>query len=214
MINSKKKYLFIKWSTVISPNILDWIRSIYFSLMGSSMLTFSLKLSTLSIYSLAIFAMGVLSFLLGLLVSVNIANRFKIYEKNYDGLPEATKLIKKPSEYYYEQEIDSKQNFNRRIEHFFFYTLWIPALLCICFAGFHMEKNSTKSNFETKEVLNNLTFKIQKLDSVLHRIDNSYRNSELLQDSLHFIKNDIYLLQNQINFLKKKSNKKKRSLSD
>ena len=161
MSNSKKKYLFIKWSTDISPNVLDWIRSIYFSLLGSSMLTFSLKLSTLSIYSFVIFAAGVFSFLLGLLVSVSIANRFKKYEKNYDGLPEAIKLAKKTSEYYYEQEIDSKQRFIRRMEHFFFYTLWIPALLCICYAGFYMETKSTKSSSETKEVLNSLTLKIQ-----------------------------------------------------
>lgn len=199
----KQKYLFIKWSSKISPNVIDWFRSIYFSLLGSSMLTLSLKYSTLSICSLVIFAVGVLSFLFGLLVSVSIANRFKQHEKNYDGLSESYKSTKKPEVYYYEQEIDSKNKLIRSAEHFFFYSLWIPALLCIGYAGFYMETKSSKNSSESKEMLYRVETKVQEMDSAMRIFIDNGKDKKLFQDSLDLTKNAIGKQEKQIDSLKR-----------
>ena len=204
MKNTRQKYTFIKWTSKISPNVIDWFRSIYFSLFGSSMLTFGLKYSTLSTSSLIIFAAGVFSFLLGLLVSVSIANRFKQHEKNYDRLQESTKLAKEPGIYYSEQEIDTKYKLLRNIEHFSFYTLWIPAITCIGLAGFYMETNLSKNNRETKERFQSIIPKVQAIDSTLKIIIDKDKDKKLFQDSLNLTKNIVWKQEKQIDSLKKR----------
>ena len=165
MSNNKSKCIPVNWTSAVSPNVIDWIRSIYFSLFGSSMLTLSLKISTLSADSRVLFIAGVLAFLLGLFVSVGIANRFKRYEKNYDNQSEGERIAKEPKVYFYEQETDKK--FFKKIlmwtEHVLLWVIWIPALICVGYAGFYIEDKSAKSSAETNAVISNINSKVQQI---------------------------------------------------
>jgi len=203
MESKEKMYSFIKWSCEISPNVLDWIRSIYFSLLGSSMLTFCLKASVLSPCAFVIFSTGVLSFGLALFVSVSIANRFKRHEKNYDGLTEAVKISKKPEPYYYEQEIDTKNKWVRNTEHFLLYFLWIPAFICVACAGFYMESKSAKSSSDMKEEILNIKTTVGELDSSRKILIDITQTNKQLQDSLKVINISNGNREKQIDSLKK-----------
>jgi hypothetical protein len=205
MNKKEQKYRFVKWTSNMSPNSIDWIRSIYFSLFGSSMLTFCLKLSILSKDALSIFAIGVSAFLVGLWVSVKIASRFKRYERNYDSKSETEKLAKDTPDFYYEQETDKEPVLLNRIrtEHFFFYTVWIPAVICIGYAGFCMESQSSKNSSETKKGLQGIETRIQQLDSVFQTINDNGKEKKIFQDSLLVGMKVIDMQMNQIDSLRK-----------
>lgn len=179
-----KKYRFIRWSCEVSPNVLDWIRSIYFSLLGSSMLTFFLKVSVLSPLALIIFALGVSAFWIALFLSVSIANSFKKHEKNYDGKDEGFKKTNEPESFYYKQEIDTKSPKWRNFQHFLLYFIWIPAFACIAYVGCYMENKSSKSNTVLKEKIKEIKIKVEQLDSSQNVIDELQIDNEKLHDSI------------------------------
>lgn len=198
----QNNYKFIKWSCEISPNVLDWIRSIYFSLLGSSMLTFWLKITVLSPLALMIFALGISAFWVALFVSISIANSFKKHEKNYDGT-DNIKTVKKPERYYYEQEIDTKHPQRRNVVHFLLYFIWIPAFACIAYAGCYMEGKSTKSSFDTKDELHGVKKMVEKLHSSHQILIHITEENKQLHDSLRFVKSANNYQEKQIDSLKK-----------
>ena len=131
----------------LTANTVDWIRSIYFSLFGSSMLTLMLKISTFDSCIILYFTLGIFCFLIGLIFSSKIAGRFKDYEKNYDKEDQDTILETSRKNYFIDCE---KKNKEFRLYTFItlllFSTVWLPALIFICIAGYKIETKSTISN--------------------------------------------------------------------
>lgn len=158
----------------LSPNVIDWIRSIYFSLFGSSMLTFALKWSSLEMNSMISFLIGIFCFLIGLLMSLIIANRFKNFEKIYDTKPEEYRLKNTIKDYYFEKETENYILSN--IIHTLFFIIWLPAIISVGYAGLVIESKSSKSS----ELLKEKVFHIESL-SILN---NNFKNLELENDTL------------------------------
>jgi len=210
MKNKRNFDLFIKWSSKLGPNVLDWIRSIYFSLIGSSMLTLILKYSVLNIESRLIFILGCSFFLLGLLMSVKVADRFKKHEKNYDAQDKEKRNMVRANDYYFNEEIDlinfyknEKRTCRFRLEHFLLYALWIPAFFCVGYAGFYMENKSAKSSSDTKEEIHNIKTKVWQLDSYQKILIDITQKNKQLQDSLKVINISNGNREKQIDSLKK-----------
>jgi hypothetical protein len=213
MNNNKRKFTPVTFTSCMSPNIIDWFRSIYFSLFGSAMLSFSLKVSTLSTDSCLLFVLGVLFFLFGLFASVAIANRFKGYEKTYDTLPEDTRLSKTPEAYYYEKETD-KTTVKKILvwtEHLLFWLIWIPAVISVSYAGWYIESKSATNSAETNAVISNIDTKVQQLETELQKISNSGLEKKQLQDSLDAANSKIKTQEKEIELLKKLSENKRKN---
>ncbi|MCA0445335.1 MAG: hypothetical protein LCH54_03805 [Bacteroidetes bacterium] len=160
---------FIEISSKIGISTIDWIRSIYFSLFGSSALAFGLKVCSLEKLTAIYFGLAILCFLIGLFLSVKITNRFKKYEKRFD--KENPSNVADITHYYRIQDI------NYPYQHFFLYFLFIPAFFFIIIAGHKIEN---KSMDNTIKVLNNEA----KIDSSLERIETQNHNLNLKVISL------------------------------
>lgn len=169
-----KKNKLINQTCSLSPNVIDWIRSIYFSLFGSSMLTFALKWSSFEMNSMISFLVGIICFLIGLLMSLIIANRFKNFEKIYDTKPEDYRLKNTIKDYYYEKETENYIRSN--IIHSLFFIIWFPAIVSVGYAGLVIESKSAESSKLLKE-------KVLHIDS-LSILNNNFKNVELENDSL------------------------------
>jgi hypothetical protein len=172
---------FLGASVKMGANSIDWLRSVYFSLFGSSLLTFCLKLSTLDANSIIPFAMGIACFLFGLIASVLITNRFKKHEKNYDTLAQKEKLDTEIEQYYIEQE-HTLAEYNRErgktsyilIGHVVLHLIWMPALLFVAIAGYVMESKASDGSFEIGNLVKQLSFDTRILDSTI--VKNSTEN--------------------------------------
>jgi hypothetical protein len=151
----------LKISSIWGPNVLDWIRSAYFSLLSGLTVTFILKFSVLSQSAKAIFLAGLFGLLFGLIVSVKITSRFKNLEKDYDKDTTLDKGKIKLADYFYKKDVAFIN------QHLILYTIIFPSLLIIGYAGFIMEAKAAASSSEIKSSLIN----IQKKDSLLIKMD-------------------------------------------
>ena len=163
--------LVLKISCHLSTNIIDWIRSIYFSLFGSSMLTFILKSNGLEDKIRLQFLIGVLLFFVGLFMSLIIANRFKNYEKVYDTKDESYRLNNTISKYYFDKESEKKNWLFFTFQHLLFICTWVPAFYFIYIAGSKMEEKTITSNKYIKNKLETIENNINILKSDLYTID-------------------------------------------
>lgn len=201
------KNLPIHLSCSLSQNIIDWIRSIYFSLFGSSMLTFVLKLSSLESTTKGSFMFGIFCFFIGLLMSLIIANRFKNYEKLYDIKPDAYKLNNSINEYYYQKETEgNKKKYANCLIHSLFFIIWLPAIVTIAYAGASIEKKSSDSSNLLKNKIIHIDSiivikeEIEKLNSEKDKLKKSYIKLKSKNDSLI---NLIKRVENTSNKIKK-----------
>lgn len=172
---------FLKVSAKLGNSIVDWIRSIYFSLFGSSALAFGLKVTTLEIKTAAFYALANVCFLLGLFLSVKITNRFKKLEKRFD--KEKPADVEDITAYYVIQ--DNEYSF----QHLLLYLLFIPAFTFIVIAGCGIEnkvKESSAKVFSNESLLDSSLVEIAKqnqylmlkIDSLEMKLDSSKRESE------------------------------------
>lgn len=202
------KNLPINLSCSLSPNILDWIRSIYFSLFGSSMLTFVLKVYSLEGTAMVSFIIGVLCFFVGLLMSLTIANRFKNYEKLYDIKPDKFKLENSINEYYYQKETEGKEKQNSNyLIHLLFFVIWLPAILTIGYAGLSIEKKSSDSSNLLKNKITHIDSiivikeNIEKLESENDKLKKSNIILESKNDSLIKLTKELKIIQTKYKHL-------------
>jgi hypothetical protein len=155
-------------SCKLGNSILDWIRSIYFSLLGSSVLNFSLKLFSFDVAAVIVYAFGIAFFLVGLLYSVRITKRFKSYEKSWPiNVPDPNSMHL--DDYCKEQE--GGERF--ALQHTLLYTLWLPALLCIGVVSFRTELRAKPTNQDKKEIsrLESESEELKAINTELLRIE-------------------------------------------
>jgi hypothetical protein len=162
---------FLRQSSKVGNSILDWLRSIYFSLSGSSVLYFALKISTFTTYTFIFYGIGNFLFLSGLFFSVIVTKRFKDYEKSWtdEANPEDVSLIT------YYQDRDQKESW----QHMLLYTLWLPAIVSIGIAGFITEMQISEKNQEKQEQINLIERKLESLEN----IDNELKEIKKSTDS-------------------------------
>lgn len=150
---------FLKLSSRLGPNILDWLRTIYFSLLTTVLLLILQKWYSLGGLSRSVFIGGWFFILIGFIFSIKIANRFKNLEKDYE--KDSTLDIGLARKcYYYKKE---KSN---GLQHVLFYTVIFIALILIAWAGFLVETKSATSSAETKSLL----IKIEQKDSLANSL--------------------------------------------
>lgn len=192
-----KKDIFIKLSCSISSNIIDWIRSVYFSLFGASMLTFTLKYATFDKLGTFYYLVSVFCFFCGLYVSLTIANRFKNHEKLYDTKSLEYRKSNSLSDYYLQKETEKhKSSFFNRLMHFCFHVIWLPAIIFMFLAGLNIEE---KSSLKSKQLTN-------KIDKIYDISVNS-KNLNLKIDSLK--ENNKLLIKSNIRLQEKNDSLKK-----
>lgn len=187
----------LKKSCEWGSNIMDWIRSVYFSLFGSSTLTLALKWYSLSWIALALYISGIIMFFCGLYYSVIITNRFKQLEKDYenDTVLDKDKIPLHPN-YYLLKDRKYKH------QHFLLFALGVPAILLMVYSGFFMESKATRSSAEGKEMLQNVQENVQQIDSLLQTIKQNDAERKLLQDSLDRSRIEVDLQKKEIELLK------------
>ncbi len=144
-----------KWGA----NISDWIRSVYFSLLGSSVLNFALKWYSISCFGILLYVIALVLFARGLAVAVRITNEFKLREKDYEKSTSIKKEETSLSDYFELKEMDKKT------EHFLLYTLWIPAIIAIGFVGYGIESRTVTSSGHNKAVLDTVGIHSNSADS-------------------------------------------------
>jgi hypothetical protein len=128
-------------------------------LLGSSALNYSLKFYTYNWYNKIIYLGGIFLFLLGLIYSVRITNRFKEHEISWKvNYPNP---IKKTLENYC-LELDESFSF----QHTCLYTLWLPAVLLIGITGFITEMKISKKSEQNQAVINSIERKLESLENV------------------------------------------------
>ena len=151
--------LLLAQSCKLGNSILDWIRSIYFSLLGSSVLNFSLKFFSFDFAAIGAYVTGIALFLLGLLYSVRITKRFKSYEKSWTiNVPDPK--VKPLDDYCKEQEFG--EGFSR--QHTLLYTLWLPALLFIGIVSFRTDLRPKPVTNQEMEQLSRLEQELEELN--------------------------------------------------
>lgn len=183
---------FLKMSANLGNSIIDWIRSIYFSLFGSSALAFSLKATTLEAETVLFYALAIICFSVGLFFSVRITARFKNFEKRFDR--EDPKNVEDISKFYIIQD-ESHAN-----EHFLLYFLFIPAFLFILKAGNNIE---IKAGVNSANVNSSLTELSKQNQNLTLKIDSANINSSLteLSKQNQYLTLKINLLEEKINNL-------------
>lgn len=96
----------IRFTILLGPNKVDWLRTIYFSLFGSASLNFVNKIYVMDFNSAAIYILGDMFLLFGLLFSMRIADVFKRGESDYALLSDRqkAKYSEGPNDYMYIKE--------------------------------------------------------------------------------------------------------------
>lgn len=169
---------FLKLSAKLGNSIVDWIRSIYFSLFGSSALAFGLKVTALETRTSVFYALANVCFLLGLFFSVKITNRFKKLENRFGQIkPSNVEDIKA---YYVIQ--DNEYSF----QHLLLYLLFIPAFAFIVIAGSGIENkakegsakvfsNESRLDSSLVEIAKQNQYLMLKIDSLEMKLDSAIR---------------------------------------
>ncbi len=150
----------IRLSIKLGVNKIDWLRTVYFSLFGSSTLAYALKWKSLDFETTAYFVGGIMLFLIGLIVSMRISDSFKEYEGNFKALDKKTKS--QFDESLPDYIIKSMENgLWKFIQHMILYTFFFLAIIAIGYSSYLSEiaankdkklKNSILEQF-TKEVI-------------------------------------------------------------
>jgi Ca2+/Na+ antiporter len=189
---------FFRKSCEAGPNVLDWIRSIYFSLLGSSTLTLALKWYSLSWLALVSYAVAIILFFIGLYYSVVITKRFKQLEKDYDkdAIIDKNKVPLHPD--YYKLKDEKYKN-----QHFLLFTLWLLAILVIGYSGYFIESKSAQSITETNAVISNTNTKVQQLEEESQKTISSDTEKKRLQDLLDATLVEVDRQKKEIEVLKK-----------
>ena len=155
---------FIKLSTTIGPSIMDWLRSIYFSLVGSSVLALVLKVTTYDWCTTVLYVLADALLIVGLVWSVKIVKRFKDYEKSW---PED---IPDPNEKHFDEYCADHES-SQHYQHLGLYTFWFAALICLGIVGYRIERSSSQNQAKNKE----------EFTKVEHMIDSLQRLTPALQ---------------------------------
>jgi uncharacterized membrane protein YhaH (DUF805 family) len=149
---------FLLKSSKFWNSILDWIRSIYFALFGSSVLNFSLNFFTFEFITRCFYLIGIGLLLFGLIISVVITKRFKDYEKSWpEDVPNPDD---KAIDVYCKEQDESKS-----WQHTILFMIWIPALLSIGACGFKIEDKTKSNKLENKVQLIHIENDIKHFDS-------------------------------------------------
>lgn len=188
----------VKRSSRYGPNVLDWLRSVYFSLMGSTLLTLSLKANGISLWALLLMFVAFTCFSLGLICSLRIANRFKKYEKAYDAMPATSRAEMMDDAYYAKEELGrhsllvgkNKTSWILR-DHVVIYCIWIFALIAVVGAGFKIEWDSAQSSRKNALRLEKLNGEITELKRSLTIIKDQQAEIVVLKDSLKLLKKSL-----------------------
>src|SRR6185369_14709038 len=154
----------ITQSCKLGNSILDWIRSIYFSLVGSALLNFALKLFGFDVSAIGAFILAITLLVVGLLYSVKITKRFRDYEKSW--LVDVSDRKKKPLEDYCKEH--ESEHFGW--QHLLLYSVWLPAIICIGFVSFRTEKRPEPTNSPEKEQVELLKSEINDLKSIKEQL--------------------------------------------
>lgn len=168
---------FLFQSSKIGNSILDWIRSIYFSLLGSSVLNFSLKLSTYGPGTIIIYLFGNVLLLLGLIYSVKITKRFKDYDKSWPV------DVRKPKDMpldTYCREQDRRYSW----QHTLLYTLWLPAIVCIGVVGFITEREIRAASTEREVRINRIESGLERLGALSSDLDKVRMSVDALSENI------------------------------
>jgi hypothetical protein len=187
---------FFTTSCKLGPNILDWIRSLYFSALGSSILSLALKWWSLSMFSFLSYFFAIIFFLLGLRYSVIIANRFKQLEKDYD----KDTIVDKKKVHLHPDYLLLKDEKNK-FQHFLLYILWLPAIFLLCYSGFYIENKSANSSSQSRLELDSIKNKIELLNSSQQLLLNTTQENKQLHDSLRFSRSVSNYQEKQIDSL-------------
>lgn len=192
----------IKYSCRKGPNSLDWYRSLYFALFGTSFMAFSLKATVLLNASGIFYILGVIGFALGLSCSIPITDRFKGFSLEFTKEEKGkTSFIK----YYMEcemQYINFRKKGNKKIlgvlpikettyiylQHLLFNFILFPSFLFIGLAGYMIEKNNLKNSESTNNSFNNINTKVEQIESEIQTYNNLKLENKSLMDSIQFSK--------------------------
>ncbi len=182
----------VNFSCRLGSNIIDWLRSIYFSVTLSAILASFSKFHNADAITVCLFFAANFLFALGFYLSIKIANRFKNHEKNYDSTGKKDLI----EEYYFKREKELNTQFklliqerknNRKLsfpflnlyihidygfQHLFFYSLFPIALFIFIYTGYQYETKSSKKNIGLSIELNVIEKKIGTIDSTLREIKN------------------------------------------
>src|SRR6478752_1730810 len=115
---------FVKKSISLGVNKIDWIRTIYFSLFGSSALTLATKFQSFTFLPRILFFIGVLFFLFGLISSMRISDTFKNAETLHKENPAINRQYSTVKEYLQSEE---KKGFLKPASHFANFTCFFLA---------------------------------------------------------------------------------------
>lgn len=163
-INSISDWILQK-SCKLGVNIIDWIRSVYFSLLGSSVLNQALKAKSLSSLANIIYFFALAFLGIGLLLSVKITNRLKALEKDFDKSETVNRNTVTLPEFCAGKENDNK------IQYIGLWTIWIPAILCIGYAGLDIEGKAAQSGQHNKNLLQEVNVELKAIKSILIKND-------------------------------------------
>lgn len=164
-------------------NWLDWVRTVYFSLLGASLLSFCFKIpSLLSNYSIIFFSLGILFFIIGCWASAEIFRRFKKLEGDYNKKTYDEKLKLTPESFLLNNESTNYLSLIN-FQHIAFYLSWLIALILVIIS-IRIEFKSDKNVSRIIEKLIIIESQVQHTDSLLQVIDSGYKKQQLLQTSL------------------------------
>jgi hypothetical protein len=206
----------IKYSCKMGPNYLDWYRTIYFSLVASSLMTSFLKLSTLLNESGIFFLLGVLGFIIGLICSVRITERFKGWAVNYDKESKAIQLKLTPEKYFIEKESEYIDFYQTRfykflkirkatifkVQHLLFNFIVFPSFLMIGISGYFTEKRTSGNSDLTKESLGNIEKKLTRIDSTQNYLNVIIFDRSCYEDSVQTMQMKINKKNEEIDSLR------------
>ncbi len=142
----------IRLSIKLGVNKIDWLRTVYFSLFGSSTLSYALKWKSLDFETTTYFVGGIMLFLIGLIVSMRISDSFKEYEGNFKALDKETK--KQFDESLPDYIIISRENgLWKFIQHMILYTFFFLAIILIGYSSYLSEIAANKDkNFKNSDL--------------------------------------------------------------
>lgn len=172
----------ITFSVWMGANKIDWLRTIYFSLFGSSALTYAMKFKTLEICPSILFLLGVFFFLFGLIFSMIISDSFKAYAVVYPTLGEKESVLyKNIDEYIFNME----NRILKYFQHLLIYLLFPLAIIVIGISSCQTEKiASDKIQSEKMKSEQNENIKAKSLEMINQQILELKISNLRLVDSL------------------------------
>ena len=176
------------------PNIMDYLRSIYFTLLTGTIFVLLNKISSYNSLSISLLLTSCSSIIYGLWQSVKITNRYKGYEKDFEKDSSIDKDLK-ANKYYANR--DSKF----RKEHTKMYWFFAPSILLIGAGIWVGEVGNAKKFEQSKQLLIDLSACRQNASkkklsdqAIINQLSNQLKGK---QDSVTLLKNQITQLKTQ-----------------